>query len=53
MTLVVTEDNMVKDSGSNISSDRLILIFEPFTQEDNAISRKSSGTGLGLSIVKD
>ncbi|MBL4906611.1 MAG: response regulator [Sneathiella sp.] len=42
----------VSDSGDGISPDRISDIFEPFTQEDNTVSRKFGGTGLGLSIVK-
>ncbi|OUR79219.1 hypothetical protein A9Q83_05145 [Alphaproteobacteria bacterium 46_93_T64] len=42
----------VEDSGAGISSDRLNIVFDPFTQEDTTITRKHGGTGLGLSIVK-
>ncbi len=42
----------VQDSGTGIAPDRLKDIFDPFTQEDNTITRKFGGTGLGLSIVK-
>ncbi|MBE7636229.1 response regulator [Sneathiella sp. P13V-1] len=41
----------VTDTGVGIASDRLEEIFNPFTQEDNTITRKFGGTGLGLSIV--
>ncbi len=42
----------VRDTGEGIAPDRLKDIFDPFTQEDNTITRKFGGTGLGLSIVK-
>ncbi|PHR00232.1 MAG: hypothetical protein COB29_16015, partial [Sulfitobacter sp.] len=41
----------VKDTGRGISRGRVKEIFEPFTQEDNTITRHYGGTGLGLSIV--
>ncbi len=41
----------VKDTGQGIAKDRLDSIFQPFTQEDNTITRKYGGTGLGLTIV--
>ncbi len=41
----------VTDTGVGIAEDRLEEIFNPFTQEDNTITRKFGGTGLGLSIV--
>lgn len=42
----------VKDTGIGIKEDRLSKIFEPFTQEEESLSRVYGGTGLGLSISK-
>ncbi len=43
----------VKDSGVGISKEMLGKVFNRFTQEEEALSRKYDGLGLGLSIVKD
>ncbi len=48
----VTLNFIVEDTGRGIADDRLTAIFEPFTQEDDSITRKFGGTGLGLSIVR-
>lgn len=42
----------VTDTGIGIPSDKLELVFEPFKQADDSVSRQYSGTGLGLAIVK-
>ena len=40
----------IKDSGIGMSKEQQEVIFNPFAQADNGISRKYGGTGLGLSI---
>ncbi|MEW6710649.1 MAG: ATP-binding protein, partial [Candidatus Riflebacteria bacterium] len=42
----------VIDTGLGIPSDKIAMIFNPFTQIDETITRKYGGTGLGLSICK-
>ncbi len=42
----------VRDSGIGIPAEDLDRVFEPFTQLDNAFSRRYSGSGLGLYIAR-
>jgi PAS domain S-box-containing protein len=42
----------VKDTGIGISANKLNLIFEPFRQVSEGLSRMYEGTGLGLTLTK-
>ncbi|MFH1256844.1 MAG: ATP-binding protein [Candidatus Diapherotrites archaeon] len=42
----------VKDSGAGIEKENLPKIFNPFFQEEKAMSREHGGVGLGLAISK-
>jgi len=45
-------DFTVWDTGIGISAEDLALLFQPFTQVDNQMTRKQEGTGLGLMMVQ-
>ena len=42
----------VEDSGIGICNDKILTLFEVFTQVDASTTRKYGGTGLGLAICK-
>uniref|UniRef100_A0A0G4HHW9 histidine kinase n=1 Tax=Chromera velia CCMP2878 TaxID=1169474 RepID=A0A0G4HHW9_9ALVE len=42
----------VEDSGVGISPEFIQRLFDPWTQEDSASTKKHGGSGLGLSICK-
>jgi PAS domain S-box-containing protein len=43
----------VRDTGVGMSLEELALVFEPYVQFDNALSREHKGTGLGMPISRE
>ncbi len=43
----------IRDTGTGISAEKLIHIFDRFYQADDSSTKQFEGSGLGLSIVKD
>lgn len=43
----------VKDNGIGMSPDFVKTIFEPFSREEKAATKKIQGTGLGMAITKN
>lgn len=42
----------VTDTGIGIAPENLGILFQPFVQVDNSLSRRNTGTGLGLVLAK-
>ncbi len=42
----------VADTGIGISADQLNLLFQPFSQLDDQLTRQYAGTGLGLALTR-
>ena len=44
---------IVRDTGVGIPQNLLSVIFEPFTQVDQRLSRRTEGSGLGLAVSRE
>lgn len=45
--------NIISDTGVGISKGFCSIIFNPFSKENNALSKSEGGAGLGLAITKN
>jgi PAS domain S-box-containing protein len=43
----------IRDTGLGMSPEELALVFEPYVQFDNSLSREHKGTGLGMPISRE
>ena len=44
---------IVRDTGVGMSAEELAVVFEPYVQFDNRLSREQKGTGLGMPIARE
>jgi signal transduction histidine kinase/ActR/RegA family two-component response regulator len=51
--LAVILEFSVSDTGVGISQDKILSLFEKFSQVDSSTTRQHSGTGLGLAIAQN
>ncbi|MBR4927324.1 MAG: hypothetical protein IKY98_03245, partial [Alphaproteobacteria bacterium] len=42
----------ITDNGIGVPEDKMPVLFEPFVQAENAMTREHDGTGLGLALVR-
>ncbi len=42
----------VQDSGIGMTPEQLAIVFEPFTQGEDGLTRRHGGSGLGLTLVQ-
>ena len=47
-----TKRIVIRDTGIGMSEEFIPRLFEPFAQEQSAVTSRYTGTGLGMSIVK-